>query len=727
MRSRAALLGGAGVLAATVAAATLAIVAGRATLDAADNTGFISGVVTSGKGPEAGVWVIAETTDFPAKLRKIVVTDDQGRFVLPELPPARFQLWVRGYGLADGKPAAAKTGQTSVKLAAVVAATPQAAAESYPSNYWLSLIDLPAAAEFPGTGPKGNGIAAGMTDQREWINNIKGCTRCHQVGSKPTRTIPDLDKFQSAEAAWDHRVERGQRGSLMSSFMTGFGRPRGLKMFADWTNAIKAGAVPPAPPRPSGVERNVVITMWNWGDPVAFIHDEIATDKRNPRVNANGLVYAVDIGNDNLLIADPVNHWSEMLKIPTRADRSTLPKFFTAGPFQPYRYFGERAVWDDPANPHNPMMDHLGRVWMTTTIRGRQNPAYCGGAGNKFGEYFPAVSSSRQAGYCDPRTKEFTLIDTCYSTHHLQFAEDANNTLYFSGDRQVFGWIDTKKYDETKDEQASQGWCPAVLDTNGDGKITRPWNEPAAGRGAAAQPAAFDPTRDTRVPIGTYAYGIVANPVDDSIWAATDDYPGELFRFDPGDNPPQTCISERYTVPKELGYRTRGVDVDRNGVVWLVLASSSQLASFDRRKCKILGGPATRDGLHCKEGWTFYPVPGPTFKGTTIGTDFHYYNWVDQFNTLGLGENVPIVNGSNSDSLIAFLPDKQQWVVMRVPFPMAFHSRGVDGRIDDPKAGWKGRGLYATYGADAAWHIEGGPVEPGNLVKFQIRPDPLAR
>jgi streptogramin lyase len=728
MRNRAGQLGLGALAAAAAAWIAVAVMAGRVEVRAAENTQFISGVVTSSNGPEAGVWVIAESRDFPTKLRKIVVTDDQGRFVLPELPPAQFQLWVRGYGLTDSKPVNAKAGQANVKLAAVVARTPQEAAESYPSNYWLSLIDLPAASEFPGTGPEGNGIGPGMTDQSAWINNLKGCTRCHQVGSKPTRTIPDLEKFASAEAAWDHRVQRGQRGSLMSSFMTGFGRPRGLKMFADWSNAIKAGAVPPAPPRPTGIERNLVITMWNWGDSVAFVHDEIATDKRNPRVNANGHVYAVDIGNDNLLIADPINHWSEMLKIPTRDDKSTMPSFFAGGKFQPYRHFGERQVWVDPANPHNPMMDQIGRVWLTSQIRNRQNPAYCSGPGNTFAEYFPLQTSSRQASYYDPKTKQFTLIDTCYSTHHLQFAEDANNTLYFSGDRQVFGWIDTKQYDAGKNEQASQGWCPAVLDTNGDGKITKPWNEPpAGGRGAAAKPAPFDPALDTRVPIGTYSYGVVANPVDDSLWAVTDDYPGELFRFEPGSNPPQTCISERYTVPKELGYRTRGVDVDRKGVIWMALASSSQLASFDRKKCKTLNGPATRDGLHCKEGWTFYPVPGPTFKGTTVGTDFHYYNWVDQFNTLGLGENVPIVNGSNSDSLIAFLPEKKQWVMMRVPFPMAFHSRGVDGRIDDPKAGWKGRGLYATYGADAAWHIEGGPVEPGNLVRFQIRPDPLAR
>jgi hypothetical protein len=190
MRSRAGQLGVGALVAAF--AASFAITASRVEVAAAENTGFISGVVTSGKGPEAGVWVIAETKDFPAKLRKIVVTDDQGRFVLPELPPAQFDLWVRGYGLTDSKPVGVKAGQQNVKLAAVLARTPEDAAQSYPSNYWLSMINLPAASEFPGTGPKGNGIAPGMTDQAEWINNLKGCTRCHQVGSRPTRTIPDL-------------------------------------------------------------------------------------------------------------------------------------------------------------------------------------------------------------------------------------------------------------------------------------------------------------------------------------------------------------------------------------------------------------------------------------------------------------------------------------------------------------------------------------------------------
>ena len=138
-------------------------------------------------------------------------------------------------------------------------------------------------------------------------------------------------------------------------------------------------------------------------------------------------------------------------------------------------------------------------------------------------------------------------------------------------------------------------------------------------------------------------------------------------------------------------------------------------------------GRAVRNGRQCDEGWTLHKTPGPLFAGTDIGTDFHYYNWVDQFNTLGLGKNVPIANGSSSDSLLALDPETGEWVILRVPYPQGFHSRGLDGRIDDPTSGWKGRGVYATYGADAAWHVEGGPVEPGNLVKFQIRPDPLAR
>ena len=283
------------ILVAALVGAALVFSLADSAVRAADNDGVIRGTVTSTDGPEAGVWVIAETDDLETVLRKIVVTDDHGQYVLPELPDATYDVWVRGYGLVDSEPVAGRPDR-ELDLTAVVAATPQEAARVYPSTYWLSLIELPAAHEFPGTGPEGNGINPLMGSQSEWINNLKGCQRCHQVGSQRTREIPDLDDFDSARSAWDDRVQRGQRGSLMNSFVTRFGREAGLDMLVDWSDRIAAGEAPPAPPRPQGIERNVVITMWNLGNNVAFVHDEIATDKRNPRVNANGPLYGVDIG-----------------------------------------------------------------------------------------------------------------------------------------------------------------------------------------------------------------------------------------------------------------------------------------------------------------------------------------------------------------------------------------------------------------------------------------------
>ena len=461
------------------------------------------------------------------------------------------------------------------------------------------------------------------------------------------------------------------------------------------------------------------------GNEIDYIHDEIATDKRNPTVNAYGPVYGVNISNDELAILDPMTHTATSLKIPLRDGPSTVPSMIPQSMPRPARYHRETILWTDPANPHNPMLDGQGRVWMTTAIRGRDNPDWCKeGSSHPSAKYFPLERSNRQAGYYDPETEKFVLIDTCYGTHHLQFAEDDDDTLWFSGDRQAIGWLNTKKYDETGDEQSSQGWCPTVIDTNGDGKIGR-WVEPG-------EPE--DPALDTRISVGSY--GIIPSPVDASVWIVSTRFPGRLVRLDRGKNPPETCIAEVYEVPSvldasldasETGFGPRGLDVDRNGVVWTALSGSSHFASFDRRKCTVLNG-TTATGRHCPEGWRLYPTPGPTMKGTTppIRADYHYYSWVDQFDTLGLGENIPIANGSNSDSLLALMPDTGEWVVLRVPYPRGAFTRGLDGRIDDPDAGWKGRGVWATYGAAATWHIEGGQgVKPG-LLRFQIRPNPLA-
>jgi len=168
------------------------------------------------------------------------------------------------------------------------------------------------------------------------------------------------------------------------------------------------------------------------------------------------------------------------------------------------------------------------------------------------------------------------------------------------------------------------------------------------------------------------------------------------------------------------------MDIDSRGLVWVALAGSSHLASLDRGKCTVFNGPVVREGTQCDAGWRLYLTDGPRLKGTEVPADFHYYGWVDQHNASGLGKDTPFATGSNSDSLLALDPATGKWTRLRVPYPMGFFHRGMDGRIDDPGAGWKGKSLWANYGTHHLWHIEGGKGTRGKMVRFQIRPDPLA-
>jgi len=221
------------------------------------------------------------------------------------------------------------------------------------------------------------------------------------------------------------------------------------------------------------------------------------------------------------------------------------------------------------------------------------------------------------------------------------------------------------------------------------------------------------------------------SPVDNSIWGNTNAFPGAAVHVIPGSNPPYTTLTEIFEVPygrvAGAGYNPRGMDVDANGVFWTVLASG-HYASFDRRKCKgPLNGPKAAAGRLCDEGWTFYAVPGPNFKGNpeSAAADSNYYNWVDKYDAFGLGKNIPIATGNLSDSLL-FLKDGK-WVVARVPYPMGFFVKQIDGRIDDAKAGWKGKGLWTASATRATWHMEGGKGTRPKLVKLQLRPNPLAK
>ena len=682
---------------------SLVLVASGLVHAAAQNIGAsdISGTVKGDKGPEAGVWVIAETSAFKTRYAKIVVTDDQGRFLIPELPAADYTVWVRGYGLADSTKVAAKRGST-VNLMVKSAPDAATAAQVYPAAYWFAMLKLPPDSEL-------TSLRGGRNEYLMWIKNM-GCVGCHQLGDKATRTLPpNLGHFASSHDAWVRRLQSGQAGGNMIGIAMGLLRGVPIKYFAEWTDRIAAGATPTSlPTRPQGIERNIVVTVRDWSGDKAYLHDLSGTDRRNPTVNAYGPLYgSPELSTDEIPILDPQRNVATTFKAPVR-DANT-PTTHADPVVAASPYFGDEAIWDSKANIHNPMLDARGRVWLTARIRADANPAFCRqGSDHPSAKLFPLTQSGRQLARFDPQSARYTFIDTCFSTHHLQFAADASNTLWTSGGGQVVGWLDANTFDATGDAAASQHWAPLVRDNNGNGKLDT-WTEPNA---------PVEATRDVRMNAGFYA--VMPNPADGSVWGSVAfGYPGALARFDP-----KTLLTEIYNPPLP-GFGVRGADIDRHGVVWVSLGSG-HLGEFDRRKCKgPLNGPKAT-GNQCPEGWTLHRLPGPGFAELPeYSVESSYYTWVDQHDTLGLGANVPIATGNLFDGVHALVNGK--FVTLRVPYPLGFYMKGMEGRIDDAKAGWKGRGLWITSGDRTPFHLEGGKGSKPLIVHLQMRPDPLSR
>jgi hypothetical protein len=684
----------------------------------------IGGRVTGANGPEAGVWVIAETTDLPTKYAKSVVTNDAGQFVIPQLPSAKYKIWVRGYGLVDSDKQDATPGK-NIDLKAKVAPNAAAAAEYYPGMYWYAMLKSPPASEFPGSDKSPTGMPASMDSQATWIDSIKNsCQSCHALGSQNIRSphVKELGEFKNSEDMWERRVQSGQAMNNMALTLGRLGPPRAYKMFADWTDRIAAGELPfDKPERPKGVERNVVITSWEWAKRGEYLHDEISTDKRNPTVNAYGKIYgAPEESSDDVPVLDPIKNTTSFIKEPF-VDPQTPSA--ADDPMGPSVFWGDEAIWDGHTSIHNPMMDEKGRLWLTARLRRPANPASCkAGSDLPSAQVAPLNESARQASFYDPKTEKWTTIDTCFNTHHLVFTPDEK--LWFSQGQPysgVVGWLDVKKFEETHDAMKSQGWTPVVANVSGTGKREE----------FVAADKPIEPGKDKWVKAAFY--GIMPSVKGDVIWGQTMGpgftriaQPAFLVRMIPGSDPTHTAVSEIFQSPPGT-YGSRGVDIDSKGVAWTVL-SSGQMASFDRSKCKEkLEGPNAATGAQCYEGWTLYRLPGPQFKTVDDpkGSANHaYYMWVDVHNTLGLGADVPVATTNGSESLLALVNGK--FVDIRIPYPLGFFAKNTDGRIDDPKAGWKGRGIWTTTGTRAYFHSENGKDDKPRVFHVQIRPDPLA-
>ena len=392
------LLGGGAIVAAGLSATACRAPAAPVDVDATS----IGGVVLNGGRPEAGVWVIAETTGLPTHFSRIVVTDDEGRFLVPDLPEsASYDVWVRGYGLRDSQPIKAARGER-LSLQVENAQTPQEAARIYPANYWLSLYQPPPSNALPLADSEGAAAPVSHAGERDeeageaarrypgrehWVGQMKlGCMLCHQMGQEMTRLF---DRPEHWDAVWER--------AGMHPTAEGLGKRILRESLADWGTRIAGGEVPPAPPRPAGIERNMVITQWAWGRDDSYIHDNVSTDKRNPTLYPSGKVWGIDIGQSFLWELDPKTHAITGHEVPRRDGPGRDPE--RLGRIQ------------GSTSSHNPMLDDKGNVWLTTAVRGfRNTPKWAGDvtvdiAGGTTTLDERGLRSSRQLGYFDTNAK----------------------------------------------------------------------------------------------------------------------------------------------------------------------------------------------------------------------------------------------------------------------------------------------------------------------------------
>ena len=493
-----------------------------------------------------------------------------------------------------------------------------------------------------------------------------------------------------------------------------------FKYYGDWTDRIAKGELPQAKPtRPQGVERNIVVTSWEWGDPKKYLHDLIASDRRNPTVNAYGPLFgSPEYSTDNY--ADPRSQDAQGDVLQDAGARSrhagsarARTRRQPSSRCSPRPIGATRRSGTPGPTTTTRMFDKKGRVWLAANVRGMDNPDFCKkGSDHPSAKVFPLERSSRQVTMLDPKTMKYTFVDTCFGTHHPQFGYDANDTLWLSGTGQVAGWINTKMFDETGDAAKAQGWSPFVLDTNGNGKRDD-YVEPD-------QPV--DPAKDKRIAPALGPYAVMPSPVDGSIWYTVGVFAGTpgFLRFDPAtqtDGSLQRAAAGLRHPRRRHRQERRAVGVGcRAAISPASTAASARVRSTGRRRPAIIvrrAGRSTSIPARASQGSGRTAPSRATTPGSTSTT------------RSGSARTSRCRPPTSMTGLVALKDGKM--ILLRVPYPMGFYAKGFDGRIDDPNAGWKGRGLWTTSGDRTPWLMEGGKGSMPRAVHFQLRPDPLAR
>ena len=381
------------------------------------------------------------------------------------------------------------------------------------------------------------------------------------------------------------------------------------RCFADWTDRIAAGEVPPAPPRPQGLERNVVITHVGLGRPEGLP----ARRRRRPTaaiptVNANGPLYgALELSADYLPVLDPVRHTASQVPLTVR-DPNTPPT--SPNDAGAVALLGRRS--------------RSGRARTTSTTRCSMSRAASGSPP-------PCVRPTTRT-YCkariDPSVGEAVPARARRPPPRDVRSEDREAHAHQHVLRHASPDVCRGRQQHAVDERRRPGGRLAEHeDVRGDrrrrevagldGAHHRHQRQRQARRVRRAEPAgrsdegqALSAARSTRV----------APAPDGSVWGSQLGFPGRghpaRARIEPaGDGAGGGLRAAVRTIRSRVqGFSPRGMDVDRNGVAWAALASG-HMASFDRRKCKgPLNGP-NATGQHCPEGWTLLPRAAAADEG----------------------------------------------------------------------------------------------------------------
>ena len=527
----------------------------------------IAGVVRSARGPEAGVWVIAETTDTPTQ-----VPEDRGHRRPGPVPVARSpgttrhvqdlgaRLWPRRF---DAGPR--DTGAASRTHRGAGARSPRGGAD-LPGELLVLPHQYPA-----GEGLSGHGPVRQRHQPGHGARNITGSTRSKRTATSATswatrrrvRFPAALGTFASSVAAWDRRVQVGQDGAGMSSAVSVLGRARGLEMFANWTDRIAAGK---SRLRRRAQRVSSGISSSRCGTGAARRHSRTMSSPptsgiRRPTPTARSTASTGATTGSSRSI-----RWSTRRK--RREFRYSIRK---RRPANRSRCRCRRPT-GAPSCTGSTRPSPTTRRWTARAASGCRRGSACPRTSRRSAKTIPrrrwlrCRRSFRQIQYYDPKTQQFKQVDICFDVHHVQFASDADETIYgngpFSG---AIGWVNTRS--------SRRPAMPARLKAG----VARGSTSTATGRSIAPSIARSRWVCST----ASFRTRTAASGAP-----CRDRCRGRSFA-----SSRRRASAKRTSRPSirphgVVGYTPRGIDVDSNGVIWTALAGSGHLASFDRRKCR---------------------------------------------------------------------------------------------------------------------------------------------